>query len=137
MAAVLYKAGYAKKILLTGMVGFAKQGYYQSPRSLFFLKQKSMSIRPRWSGVMPSGSVYKLCFSTLSPMALCSKWHILVLYWTAPGLLAGGSSGHFRRITVCLRAHCPCMPSSWQGCSACVDHIYFTKCSPPFMKQTS
>ena len=39
MAAVLYKAGYAKKILLTGMGGFAKQGYYQSPRSLFFLKQ--------------------------------------------------------------------------------------------------
>ena len=41
MAAVLYNAGYAKKILLTGMgVGSnAGQSYYQSPRSLFLLKQ--------------------------------------------------------------------------------------------------
>ena len=41
MAADLYKAGYAKKILLTGMYASlrAGQSYYQSPRSLFLLKQ--------------------------------------------------------------------------------------------------
>ncbi|MFI3197387.1 MAG: hypothetical protein QX196_03600 [Methylococcaceae bacterium] len=36
------KAGYAKNILLTGMGGFVEDsgnGFYQSPRSLFLLKQ--------------------------------------------------------------------------------------------------
>ena len=41
MAAILYKAGYAENILLTGMVDIADagKGFYKSPRTLFFLKQ--------------------------------------------------------------------------------------------------
>ena len=41
MAARLYKAGYADKILITGMGYSLKAGlnYYQHPRSLFFLMQ--------------------------------------------------------------------------------------------------
>ncbi len=41
MAADLYKAGYAKKILLTGMgkIVNSSQHYYEYPSSLFFLKQ--------------------------------------------------------------------------------------------------
>ena len=41
MAAMLYKAGYSKKILLTGMKGISDAGqrYYKSPRTLFMLKQ--------------------------------------------------------------------------------------------------
>ena len=41
MAARLYKAGYADKILITGMGHSSKAGlsYYQYPRSLFFLMQ--------------------------------------------------------------------------------------------------
>jgi uncharacterized SAM-binding protein YcdF (DUF218 family) len=41
MAARLYKAGYADKILITGMGRSSKAGlsYYQYPRSLFFLMQ--------------------------------------------------------------------------------------------------
>ncbi|MEI6267778.1 MAG: hypothetical protein WCP01_02780 [Methylococcaceae bacterium] len=37
----LFRAGYAQKILLTGMGGIVDsgKGYYKSPRSLFFLKQ--------------------------------------------------------------------------------------------------
>lgn len=41
MAVVFYKAGYAKKILLTGMGVILDAGlsYYKSSRSLFLLKQ--------------------------------------------------------------------------------------------------
>ena len=41
MAARLYKAGYADKILITGLGRSSKAGlsYYQHPRSLFFLMQ--------------------------------------------------------------------------------------------------
>ena len=41
MAVDLYRAGYAKNILLTGMYLslHAGQSYYQSARTLFFLKQ--------------------------------------------------------------------------------------------------
>ena len=41
MAVALYQAGYAKKILLTGMGGIldSGRGFCQSPRSLFMLKQ--------------------------------------------------------------------------------------------------
>ena len=46
MAADLYKAGYAKKILLTGMYASlrAGQSYYQSPRSLFLRNYSPLII---------------------------------------------------------------------------------------------
>ena len=53
MAAILYKAGYAENILLTGMVGIADagKGFYKSPRTLFFLKgisKNTPSFSPRF-----------------------------------------------------------------------------------------
>jgi uncharacterized SAM-binding protein YcdF (DUF218 family) len=91
MAAVLYKAGYAKKILLTGMGGFAKQGYYQSPRSLFFLKQGIPAEALMFDGL--SINTHQETFNTA---ALLSARH-----WQSA--LVVSDPPHIRRLDYCLQ----------------------------------
>jgi uncharacterized SAM-binding protein YcdF (DUF218 family) len=91
MAAVLYKAGYAKKILLTGMSGIAEQGYYQSPRSLFFLKQGIPSEALMFDGL--SINTHQETFNTA---ALLSARH-----WQSA--LVVSDPPHIRRLDFCLQ----------------------------------
>jgi uncharacterized SAM-binding protein YcdF (DUF218 family) len=91
MAAVLYKAGYAKKILLTGMSGIAEQGYYQSPRSLFFLKQGIPSEALMFDGL--SINTHQETFNTA---ALLSARH-----WQS--VLVVSDPPHIRRLDFCLQ----------------------------------
>lgn len=91
MAAVLYKAGYAKKILLTGMAGIAKQRYYQSPRSLFFLKQDIPAEALMFDGL--SINTHQETFNTA---ALLSAHH-----WQSA--LVVSDPPHIRRLDYCLQ----------------------------------
>jgi uncharacterized SAM-binding protein YcdF (DUF218 family) len=91
MAAVLYKAGYAKKILLTGMGGIAKRGYYQSPRSLFLLKQGIPAEALIFDGL--SINTHQETFNTA---ALLSARH-----WQS--VLVVSDPPHMRRLDYCLQ----------------------------------
>ncbi|MFA5921270.1 MAG: YdcF family protein [Methylococcaceae bacterium] len=90
-AAVLYKAGYAKKILLTGMSSIADQGYYQTRRSLFFLKQGI----PAEALIIDGQSIntHQEAFNTA---ALLSAHH-----WQSA--LVVSDPPHLRRVGFCLQ----------------------------------
>jgi uncharacterized SAM-binding protein YcdF (DUF218 family) len=86
MAAYLYKTGYAKKILLTGMGGF-----YQSPRSLFLLKQGIPSDALLFDGLSDSTHQEAL---TIAALLTANHWHSALVVSDPP---------HLRRINFCLQ----------------------------------
>jgi uncharacterized SAM-binding protein YcdF (DUF218 family) len=93
MAAELYKAGYAKKILLTGMgVGSnAGQSYYQSPRSRFMLKQGIPA-----EALIFDGYSINTHQETVNTAALLSAHH-----WYSA--LVVSDPPHMRRLDYCLQ----------------------------------
>ena len=94
MAADLYKAGYAPKILLTGMFPSlrAGQNYYQSSRSLFLLKQGVPA-----EALLFDGYSINTHQETLSIAALLTvhHWHSALVVSDPP---------HLRRLDFCLSA---------------------------------
>ncbi len=94
MAVDLYRAGYAKNILLTGMYLslHAGQSYYQSPRTLFFLKQ----------GIPAEALLFdRLSVNThqetlnLAALLIAHHWHSALVVSDPP---------HLRRLDFCLSA---------------------------------
>lgn len=93
MAAVLYNAGYAKKILLTGMEGDsdAGQNYYLASRSRFLLKQGVPAEALIFDG--QSTSTYQEAINTA---ALLNAHH-----WQSA--LVVSDPPHIRRVDYCLQ----------------------------------
>jgi len=93
MAAELYKAGYAKKILLTGLGGFVDsgKGFYQSPRSLFLLKQGIPSDALLFDGLSVNTHQEAL---TIAALLTAHHWHSALVVSDPP---------HLRRISFCLQ----------------------------------
>ena len=94
MAAALYKAGYAQKILLTGMFPSlrAGQSYYQSPRSLFFLKQGVPAEALLFDGLSVNTHQEAL---NLAALLATHHWHSALVVSDPP---------HIRRLDFCLSA---------------------------------
>ena len=92
MAADLYKAGYAKKILLTGMYASlrAGQSYYQSPRSLFLLKQGIPAKALLFDGL--SINTHQEAFNIAIALT-AQHWHSALVVTDPP---------HIRRVAFCL-----------------------------------
>ena len=92
MAADLYKAGYAKKILLTGMFASlrAGQSYYQSPRSLFFLKQGIPAKALLFDGL--SINTHQEAIN-IAIVLTAHHWHSALVVTDPP---------HIRRVAFCL-----------------------------------
>ncbi len=93
MAVDLYKAGYAKKILLTGMgrtVDFGK-GFYQSPRSLFLLKQGVPVEALLFDGLSVNTHQESL---NIAALLTVHHWHSALVVSDPP---------HLRRINFCLQ----------------------------------
>ena len=92
MAADLYKAGYAKKILLTGMYASlrAGQSYYQSPRSLFLLKQGIPAKALLFDGL--SINTHQEAFN-IAAVLTAQHWHSALVVTDPP---------HIRRVAFCL-----------------------------------
>ena len=92
MAADLYKAGYAKKILLTGMYASlrAGQSYYQSPRSLFLLKQGIPAKALLFDGL--SINTHQEAIN-IAAVLTAQHWH---------SALAVSDPPHIRRVAFCL-----------------------------------
>ena len=92
MAAALYKAGYAQKILLTGMFPSlrAGQNYYQSPRSLFFLKQGVPSEALLFDGLSVNTHQEAL---NLAALLATHHWYSALVVSDPP---------HLRRLDFCL-----------------------------------
>ncbi|UOA08287.1 YdcF family protein [Methylobacter sp. S3L5C] len=93
MAVELYKAGYAPKILLTGMFPSlrAGQSYYKSPRSLFFLKQGIPPEALLFDGLSVNTHQEALNLATLLTV---HHWHSVLVVSDPP---------HLRRINFCLQ----------------------------------
>ena len=93
MAVNLYKAGYAKKILLTGMGGAVDsgKGFYQSPRSLFLLKQGVPAETLLFDGLSDSTHQEAL---TIAALLTAHHWHSALVVSDPP---------HLRRINFCLQ----------------------------------
>ncbi|MFA5921265.1 MAG: YdcF family protein [Methylococcaceae bacterium] len=93
MAAELYKAGHAKKILLTGMgvSSNAGQSYYQSPRSLFLLKQGIPSEALIFDGL--STNTHQEAFNTAA-LLVAYNWQSALVVSDPP---------HIRRLDYCLQ----------------------------------
>jgi uncharacterized SAM-binding protein YcdF (DUF218 family) len=91
MAAVLYKAGYANRILLTGMGGISEQSYYQSPRSLFLLKQGVPAEALIFDG--QSTNTYQEAINTTA-LLNAHHWHSTLVVSDPP---------HIRRLNYCLQ----------------------------------
>ena len=93
MAAVLYKVGYDKKILLTGMGGVSDAGhnYYKSPRSQFLLKQGVPAEALIFDG--QSTSTYQEAINTA---ALLNAHH-----WQSALVIS--DPPHMRRLDYCLQ----------------------------------
>ena len=93
MAAVLYNAGYAKKILLTGMGVSPNAGlsYYQSPRSLSLLKQGIPA-----EALIFDGYSINTHQETVNTAALLSahRWKSVLVVSDPP---------HMRRLDYCLQ----------------------------------
>ncbi len=94
MAARLYKAGYADKILITGMWRSSKAGlsYYQHPRSLFFLMQGIPN-----EALMFDGLAINTHQETVNLAALMTTQH-----WRS--VLVVSDPPHIQRINYCLEA---------------------------------
>jgi uncharacterized SAM-binding protein YcdF (DUF218 family) len=92
MAARLYKAGYADKILITGMGRSSKAGlsYYQYPRSLFFLMQGIPD-----EALMFDGLAINTHQETINLAALMTTQH-----WRS--VLIVSDPPHIHRIDYCL-----------------------------------
>lgn len=92
MAADLYKAGYAKKILLTGMYASlrAGQSYYQSPRSLFLLKQGIPAEALLFDGL--SINTHQEAIN-IAIVLTAHHWHSALVVTDPP---------HIRRVGFCL-----------------------------------
>ena len=93
MAVVLYKAGYANKILLTGM-GISSNGglsYYRAPRSLFLLKQGVPAEALIFDG--QSTSTYQEAINTAASLN-AHHWQSALLVSDPP---------HMRRLDYCLQ----------------------------------
>ena len=92
MAADLYKAGYAKKILLTGMYASlrAGQSYYQSPRSLFLLKQGIPAKALLFDGL--SINTHQEAIN-IAIVLTAQHWHSALVVTDPP---------HIRRVAFCL-----------------------------------
>ncbi len=92
MAVDLYKAGYAKKILLTGMGGFVDsgKGFYQSPRSLFLLKQGIPAETLLFDGLSVNTHQEAL---NLAILLTAHHWHSALVVSDPP---------HLRRLDFCL-----------------------------------
>ena len=93
MAAVLYNAGYAKKILLTGMGVSSNAGlsYYQSPRSLFLLKQGIPAEALIFDGY--STNTHQEA-SNIAAVLKAHRWQSALVISDPP---------HMRRLGFCLR----------------------------------
>ena len=94
MAARLYKAGYADKILITGMwrSSKARQNYYLHPRSLFFLMQGIPN-----EALMFDGQAINTHQETINIAALMTAQH-----WR--NVLVVSDPPHIQRINYCLEA---------------------------------
>ncbi len=94
MAVDLYKAGYAKKILLTGMGGVVDsgQGFYQSPRSLFLLKRGVPAEALLFDGLSVNTHQEAL---NLAILLTAHHWHSALVVSDPP---------HLRRLNFCLSA---------------------------------
>ena len=92
MAVDLYKTGYAKKILLTGMGGVVDsgQGFYQSPRSLFLLKQGIPAEALLFDGL--SVNIHQEAL-TIAALLTAHHWRNALVVSDPP---------HLRRINFCL-----------------------------------
>lgn len=93
MAVELYKAGYAPKILLTGMFPSlrAGQSYYKSPRSLFFLKQGIPPEALLFDGLSVNTHQESL---NIAALLTAHHWHSVLVVSDPP---------HLRRINLCLQ----------------------------------
>ena len=92
MAADLYKAGYAKKILLTGMgkIVNSSQHYYEYPRSLFFLKQGIPAEALLFDGL--SINTHQEAIN-IAIVLTAHHWHSALVVTDPP---------HIRRVAFCL-----------------------------------
>jgi|APCry1669188910_1035180.scaffolds.fasta_scaffold85182_1 uncharacterized SAM-binding protein YcdF (DUF218 family) len=92
MAVDLYKAGYAKKILLTGMGGVVDsgKGFYQSPRCLFFLKQDIPAEALLFDGLSVNTHQEAL---NIAALLTAHHWHSALVVSDPP---------HLRRLDFCL-----------------------------------
>lgn len=93
MAAELYEAGYAPKILLTGMFHSLRNGqsYYKSSRSLFFLKQGIPAEALLFDGYSINTHQEAL---NLKVLLTAYHWHSVLVVSDPP---------HLRRIDLCLQ----------------------------------
>ena len=93
MVVALYQAGYAKKILLTGMGGVVDSGrvFYRSPRSLFMLKQGIPVDALLFDGVAANTQQEAVAIA-----ALLNRHH-----WRSA--LVVSDPPHIRRINYCLQ----------------------------------
>ncbi|MEI6267761.1 MAG: YdcF family protein [Methylococcaceae bacterium] len=92
MAVDLYKAGYAKKILLTGMGGVidSGKGFYLSPRSLFLLKQGVPAEALLFDGLSVNTHQESL---NIAALLNAHHWHSALVVSDPP---------HLRRLDFCL-----------------------------------
>ena len=93
MAADLYKAGYAKKILLTGLGGIVDSGqsFYQSSSSLFLIKQGVPAEALLFDGLSVNTHQEAL---NLAALLTAHHWHSALVVSDPP---------HLRRINFCLQ----------------------------------
>ena len=93
MAADLYKAGYAKNILLTGLGGTVDSGqsFYQSSSSLFLIKQGVPAEALLFDGLSVNTHQEAL---NLAALLTAHHWHSALVVSDPP---------HLRRINFCLQ----------------------------------
>ena len=96
MAVALYQAGYAKKILLTGMGGIvdSSRGVYRSPRSLFMLKQGVPVDALLFDGL--AANTHQEA-ATIAALLTLHHWRSALVVSDPP---------HIRRINYCLQPVC-------------------------------
>ena len=92
MAARLYKAGYADKILITGIGHSSKAGlnYYQHPRSLFFLMQGIPDEALMFDGLAINTHQESI---NIAALMTAQHWHSVLVVSVPP---------HIHRINYCL-----------------------------------
>ncbi len=92
MAADIYKAGYAKNILLTGLGGTVNSGqsFYQSPSALFLLKQGAPAEALLFDGLSVNTHQEAL---NIAILLTAHHWHSALVVSDPP---------HLRRLDFCL-----------------------------------